>query len=208
MTHLTALKTASGFQTVLRLICLAFLLVLVVHSATAQTTSNVDGSTPSGLTRGAPAGSYSLSGFEDINLFNGNVDAKLPLLSIGGRGTPGTTLMLPFNLKRWHVENYESAYYSSHIPQPAWLGMEVGYGPGIVEGRYGAVQTRQCRRNYSPYDYYTVSKYTFTTLTFKTPDGTEHELRDELTNGQPLTSTACNTSWGPTRGTVFISSQG
>jgi hypothetical protein len=37
-------------------------------SVAAQTTSATDGSTPLGLQPGAPAGSYALSGFDNVNL--------------------------------------------------------------------------------------------------------------------------------------------
>lgn len=64
------------------------LLMLAVDHAPAQTTttSAVDGTTPLGISRGAPAGSYGLSGFDSVNLYNGNLNFRLPLLQIGGRG--------------------------------------------------------------------------------------------------------------------------
>src|SRR5712692_4266958 len=50
-------------------------LVISVICAHAQT-SATDGTTPAALAAGAPAGSYSLSDFERINLFNGNLNAN------------------------------------------------------------------------------------------------------------------------------------
>jgi len=47
-------------------------------SVFGQTTSNTDGSTPLSLTPGAPAGSFALSGFDNVNLFNGNLNFHLP----------------------------------------------------------------------------------------------------------------------------------
>ena len=46
----------------------------------------VDSTTPPGQAPGAPAGSYSLSGFEKVNLFNGHLNFQLPLLQVSGRG--------------------------------------------------------------------------------------------------------------------------
>ncbi|HEY3104509.1 MAG TPA: hypothetical protein VGJ69_13030, partial [Pyrinomonadaceae bacterium] len=63
--------------------------MFVICAATlihAQNTNATNGSTPAGLTPGAPAGSYGLSGFDNINLYNGNMNFRLPLISIGGRG--------------------------------------------------------------------------------------------------------------------------
>jgi hypothetical protein len=53
---------------------------------TQAQTSATDGKTPTGLAPGAPAGSYILSGFDNINLFNGNLSFTLPLINIKGRG--------------------------------------------------------------------------------------------------------------------------
>ncbi|MGH9962652.1 MAG: hypothetical protein ACREBC_36980, partial [Pyrinomonadaceae bacterium] len=57
---------AGGSQTVVRFSWFAVLSLVLSASAFGQ--SATDGSTPSGLTRGAPAGSYALSGFDNINL--------------------------------------------------------------------------------------------------------------------------------------------
>jgi len=59
--------------------------------------------TPSGITPGAPAGSYDLSGMESINLFNGNLDFHLPLLSLDGRGSAVRSMMVSLNTKKWRV---------------------------------------------------------------------------------------------------------
>jgi hypothetical protein len=120
-------------------ICLAGLVLLLsAGRVVAQTTSATDGSTPTGLQRGAPTGSYSLSGFEDVNLFNGNLGVHLPILGIGGRGGARTTMMLPFNIKKWRVERYDNDGSPIYYPTADWwTGMEVGYGPGVLQGRNG-----------------------------------------------------------------------
>src|SRR5215212_2671192 len=63
-------------------------LALVCGHALAQTRAT-DGATPAGIAPGAPSGSYSLSGFDNVNLFNGRMNFQLPLLSVGGRGGVG-----------------------------------------------------------------------------------------------------------------------
>lgn len=79
-----------------------------------------------------------------------------------------------------------------------------GYGPGSLLGRKTAfeVDVSSCLRDAygNPQNW---PNYTLTRLTFTMPDGTEYELRDQNTNGQPLPRIGCNT--GASRGTVFIS---
>jgi hypothetical protein len=70
--------------------------------ARAQSTSPVDGITPLGLSPGRPAGSFPLSGFEAVNLFNGNLNFALPLLRVEGRGEAGFTMHLTIE-RRWSL---------------------------------------------------------------------------------------------------------
>src|SRR5882672_7889539 len=80
------------------------LLWLPLTSASAQK-SSTDGSTPLGLAPGVPAGSYALSGFDNVNLYNGNINFALPLGQIGGRGSAQYTMTLPIE-QRWRVQTY------------------------------------------------------------------------------------------------------
>ncbi|MGH9907608.1 MAG: RHS repeat domain-containing protein [Pyrinomonadaceae bacterium] len=195
---------ASGSQTVVRFSCFAMLSVVLTANAFGQ--SATDGSTPSGLTRGAPAGSYALSGFDNVNLFNGNINFRVPLLSIGGRGGARGGMMLKVDSKKWRVEHYNEEFYQADIPNPDWwTAVEVGYGPGVLLGRKSGVQTRNCSDQYGSWQ---VLRYSFTTLTFTAPDGTEYDFRDQNTLGQPLTTTGCSSMIGPSRGTVFVTVDG
>jgi hypothetical protein len=67
---------------IMRLLVLALLLIEYASMIRAQGYN----ATPLGAAPGAPAGSYELSDLENINLFNGNLNFRLPLLEIGGRG--------------------------------------------------------------------------------------------------------------------------
>ena len=71
-------STLRNYYTALFLLSLAWSLTVQ-----GQTTSSYDGKTPSGLAPGAPAGSYPLSGFDNINLYNGKMNFHLPLVQIG-----------------------------------------------------------------------------------------------------------------------------
>lgn len=175
------------------------LLLLFISSVRAQTTSITDGSTPSALTPGAPAGTYNLSGFENVNLFNGNLNFALPLVHIGGRGSADLTMMLTIE-QHWRIRkpkplaNCElTGTCDLRLPWPnVWASMNPDYGPGVLQGRKPGVQC---------------GDLSLTRLTFSAPGGTEFELRDQLTNGQPL-AFACGAPQGASRGTVFVTSDG
>ena len=103
------------------LIIITILLVFFINTTWAQTISLTDGATPLGITTGAPAGSYALSGLDNINLFNGSINFSIPLLQVGVRGGAGYTMMLPIE-QRWRVERdyiqYPYNYTEGPNPNP------------------------------------------------------------------------------------------
>src|SRR6266516_7987915 len=105
-----------------RTISIAFVIVLLSAGARAQT----NGSTPLGLSPGSPAGSYPLSDFETINLFNGGLNFRVPLLSVGGRGGSGYSLPLHIEQK-WSVSKEinpgHTPYYYGHS---SWWSEDFG----------------------------------------------------------------------------------
>ena len=110
--------------------CLSMLMVM-----TATIMAAPIGVTPLAVTPGAPTGAYSLSGFDNINLYNGSLGFRLPLLSMGGRGGAGHTVMLPIE-KKWQVETYTvqgDDYTETHYyPDGDWWEVTgPGYGPGL-----------------------------------------------------------------------------
>jgi hypothetical protein len=70
------------------LIPIKALLIACVFSfaVAAQTRSATDGSTPLGLQPGSPAGSYALSGFDNVNLYNGNFEFSIVAVGCCGPG--------------------------------------------------------------------------------------------------------------------------
>src|SRR5258708_17176506 len=90
-----------------RLFLTTILLFLLIGGANAQTRSITDSSTPLALAPGAPAGSYALSGFDNINPYNGNLNFRLPLMGVGGRGEAQYTMMLP-------IEQHWTVYHSGN----------------------------------------------------------------------------------------------
>ena len=103
-------------------------------SVSGQTNiTNSNGKTPSGMAPGSPAGSYPLSGFENINLFNGNLSFHLPLLTVGGRGTVSSVIMLGLNTKNWRVNHFhkvmpDESEIDLYSPTQNCTGASSGYG--------------------------------------------------------------------------------
>ena len=92
----------------LSLVGLLMLFVFAVADGQTPSWSATTGTTPASMAPGAPAGSYSLSGFESINLFNRRLNFDLPLLHVGGRGAAGYTVQLPLGFQ-WQEYNYSYA---------------------------------------------------------------------------------------------------
>jgi RHS repeat-associated protein len=190
-----------------RLFGSTFILIVVFTGLAAQTTSTTDGTTPSGIAPGLASGSYALSGLDNVNLYNGNLNFALPLLRIGGRGTAGYEMTLPLNVKSWHVQKIYDRIHDAYKYRPNQNQWVVGAGisPGALTGRQLGLdyQPTSCFGGNQHPDYPTKS---ITTLTFVSPGETEHELRDVNTNGQPLPRVSCFV--GASRGTVFATTDG
>lgn len=173
----------------------AALLTLSAASAAAQ--SPTDGSTPSGLTPGSPAGSYALSDFDTVNLYNGSLNFRLPLLKIGGRGGAGYPVTLHVE-KKWTVhKHYEVGVGNFYFADGGWWSEEAE-GWRLFDA--GKVDIRSARREQPA----GTTVETLTRVTFTAPDGTEYDLRDQQTNGQPVAPQA----GGFNRGRVFVTSDG
>ena len=197
----------------LRVLAVTLLVFLLVTAVSAQVeTSGTDGQTPLGIAPGAPAGSYALSGFDNVNLYNGNLNFRLPLLHIDGRGGSDTALLLAINNKRWRVKRVAmcsgsppppDCTFFNYYPTPNWwTSVDPGYGPGVMEARHSGA-------NYGPaappcFGFKFSSA--LTRITFTAPDGTEFELRDQLYGGQSKTFTGC--IQGVSRGNVFTTADG
>jgi len=178
------------------------ILMLATACVTSAQTNTTDRNTASGIATGSS--SYALGGLDNINLFNGNLNFKLPLLVVGGRGGAEVSMNLAFNTKRWRVKHTlkimpdgnELDRWSPRFD--SWTG-DVGYGPGYLSLKQVGITTSNCSG---------VPKYSLsiTRLYLTTPDGGEHELRDQLSGGQPLLRTSC--TQGASRGSLFVSADG
>jgi RHS repeat-associated protein len=174
----------------------ACVLLAACAAAAALAQTPTDGTTPIGMTPGAPAGSYPLSGFESVNYFNGGLSFALPLLQIGGRGDVQTTVTLPIEQK-WSVKLQPGGYWDP--VQNDWTEVPPGRSPGVVQGRSVSKYIHFCDQGLS-------ASYTgLTRLSFVSADGTEHELRDTVYGGKPV-EVFCG--GGTSRGNVFTSADG
>jgi RHS repeat-associated protein len=184
----------------------ATLLLVLTTASNAQTTNPTDGSTPAGLTPGAPAGSYGLSGFDNVNLYNGNMNFRLPLISMGGRGGAGYTVTLPIE-QHWTVDKYTDPDDPASTTFMAngnwWEVVKPGYYPGVMQRRMVGSLTTNCGTQSHPIR---VWQKTVTRLTFTANDGTEYELVDQLSGGAFQFGSTCTRS--RSRGKVFISHDG
>jgi hypothetical protein len=163
---------------------LAVLLMLFNTSANAQIRTIDDGYTPTGVAQGAVAGSYAVSGFENINLYNGMLNIAFPLLSIGGRGSAGYTMTLKADY-HWKVYKYpatiaEDDEASLEQGRSKW----VGYGPGRLLGMHAAntIYPPESPCGPPPLTNWYPIQY-LTRLTFIMPDGSEVLLNDKLYGG-------------------------
>src|SRR5215213_727143 len=139
--------SASSRRRALSVFASLTLTVLLAAAASAQSTETVtDGTTPSGLASGSPAGSYALSGFESVNPYNGGLNFSLPLLTVGGRGGAGYSIKLRIDQKWMIRKEVNPGTPNQYIPTPRWINEF-----GILEQTYsvGRVSARQSgSRNY------------------------------------------------------------
>ncbi|MGB8508090.1 MAG: RHS repeat domain-containing protein, partial [Pyrinomonadaceae bacterium] len=202
MIKTTALIRLHRRPTLTRLVLACLLLFTLAAVASAQSgTSATDGSTPKGMEPGAPAGSYQLSGFDNVNFFNGNLNFNLPLLGIGGRGTAHGGVSLKIEQK-WRTIKSVSGPATTWPEPVGWEGLQVGYGPGVLVGRLANGASLGCSA--------VSSDNSLLRLTFIGSDGTEYELRDTLNGGSPghTDYTQCETPEATSRGTEFITADG
>lgn len=190
--------------------CLATVMLFAcVISAGAQVsvTSPRDGSTPAALAPGAPAGSYAVSNFENINMYSGNLNFRLPLLSVGGRGGSGYTIMLAVE-QHWHTDYWQDNEYGAYnfvpVDRDDEQDFKPGYSPGVVLVKQVSGQDMVCNPQFPLPRHYDI---TLTRVIFKAPDGTQYEFRDVLTDGQVQKHTCAN-SGGKPRGRVWVTKDG
>jgi YD repeat-containing protein len=191
----SSLIWSSIFVIVLTFTCLGFLENPVL-AQTRETTT--DGSTPLGIAPGTPSGSYPLSDLDTVNLYNGGLNFSLPLLKIAGRGGAGYTMMVKIEPKFAVQKEQEFGQPSRYYADESWWIGEPMFSMGRLDVRHGI------KNQYHVVCGQVAPTETLTRLTFTAPDGTEYEMRDQRTGGQPDHPTCA----GLNRGTVFTTTDG
>lgn len=175
--------------------CVYFLsLALFVQSVQAAGSA----STLPGQAPGAPLGSFKISELDTVNLFNGHLNFRLPLMEIGGRGQASYSLGLPID-HRWVLlptsPDTPDSFNPGFIPFTSLT-------PGFLRARH---LSEGCQFGVF------FETQTHTVLVFTTPNGSQVELRDANFLGQPALS-QCN-QFDPgagmaNRGRTFINDDG
>lgn len=150
------------------------ILSLLLLACVANAQRDTDGSTPLGMSRGTPAGSYTLGGFDNVNLFNGHLNFGIPLLSMSGRGAVGYKMTLPLE-QTWTIfkQTNEITHNVTYHPEANWwTGLKPGYGAGVMLARKGGRGSVPCGQPSGLYRY----SQTLTRVTFTAGDGTEFEM--------------------------------
>ncbi len=167
--------------------CMIF---VIAHSVgIAQTTTIYDGVTPASVAAGSPLGSYSIGDFEDINLFNGTVNFKFPLAKLSGRGNTGYASSYIRQNNSWSV--YQQVIAGTIYEEPQAMGVWTPLGFGAIEFKRNVYPQLS---NENPCTNGVPEINILTTFVFHEPDGTEHTLFDQATQGSTLT-TACGTTF-------------
>ncbi len=161
------------------------------------------GNVPLAHTPGAPTGSYALSDFEVVNLYNGHLNFALPLVLAAGRGKAQQRLMLRVDQHYWFTDyvppdnefGFPGGPYARNDEHPGKKGT---FGVGGLRGE--TVYDEPCPLNAN------IAVYVLLRFYFQTPDGTQYEFRSQVSNGRPY-QIACTTS-GVNIGTTFVSADG
>jgi len=205
MSHFTDVKM---FTPVMKALCaILAMVILPVAKATAQSRTPTDGYTPTGMATGAPAGSYPLSGFDNINLFNGHLSIDLPLLQIGGRGGAGFQLRRPVD-RGWQIESRIVNITGSDY-EVKDANVRTSYGRAYRP--ISLIGIRTADRQETSIDCGVIQPVqTLTRLKAVTDDGTEQFLIDETYQGAAQWEDLCNSGnpTGANRGKVFRSRDG
>ena len=194
-------------HTVARVLSLFFLLTLVFHSRPIQAQF---GATPLAQSPGSPAGSFALSDIDTVNLFNGHVSVRLPILIAQGRGNASGQITFNWGSPaNYHIRTDVDPNNGSPLNyvEPGGGGAFSidGFSTGFAQVygiQAGSVFTTHCHMDHSE-----THQKSLTRLFFVEPDGTEHEMRDVQTGGQPFSVPVCAMN-GSSRGKVFVSTDG
>lgn len=177
---------------ILHLVVILSLISISRFEVEAQASSSL-GTSAGNTVGGGDLGNYSGGNFDNVNVFNGNLNFNLPLLQIGGRGQASYTPSLAI-FGKWYVrneticgnnppndcENYAFPDFRNSFHSES--ASSFYNGPGNLYPRYA-------------------DGFGLVKIIFDTQDGTSYELTDTLTMGRPSQSLL-------NRGRVFRTTDG
>jgi RHS repeat-associated protein len=189
------------------------IIILLTASFNFAQTTGVNGYTPVGLAPGSPAGSSQISNLDNINYYNGNLNFRVPLINVGGRGSTEVPISLKID-RTWAVSTFNATASPGgypnyqHTPNPEPWTETSGYNPGFLTVQSVGYNPQACSEQGPPPTWAYAS--TLTRFTFTSADGTRYELRDTQTDGQPRQGgLPCYPNFsGVSRGTIFSTKDG
>src|SRR5262249_22183540 len=140
------------------------------------TAGSWDGRTPPALTPGSPAGSYPLSGFDNVNLFNGKASVAIPMMEVGARGEARYTMTTTVD-RTWEVSTIDNCdldlngnkvcHEATVVDDAATThSFAPGLTPGIMWSRASGDNVTYCVQSLSPGGLFYYADNTITRLTF------------------------------------------
>lgn len=165
---------------------------------------------PSSTTQGGrPAGSYNLSDFDNINLFNGNLNFRLPLLNIGGRGEAHFTISVISENKWTQTVGYvgQLPVYTNQPETTAGVAANFGELEDATTtyeyNDYGQSDNNPCQQ-----DPYQPTK-ALIVFNLKTGDGTAYPFHPLVNSGRPIQIQPCPAlTTGTNMGKEFVTWDG
>jgi RHS repeat-associated protein len=178
------MKLGRGHKRSFQILLTLLLLVSVRATVYAdQPTSTTQG--------GRPAGSYDLSDFDNINLFNGNLNFRLPLLNLGGRGEAGFTISYLIE-NRWRQDGGFVGQAPVYQNSPVIMrGVSASFG--ILKDAtttYDYVDYGQNDNNPCQQDPYQPTK-AIVAFSLTSADGTTYTFRPVVNSGAPIDMQPC-----------------
>lgn len=179
---------------------------LVAVCAKAQTGGIGD----PGTARGTPRSSYALSGIDNINYYNGNLNVSIPIAAIGGLGEGSRAIKVTIE-QQWAAYDAGGSYVPFGKSQPTIAPV---YAVGSLSAyTTGGPAICPVFNQDGSFSYYrSVGPFT-TYITWDTGNGTSTVLTDVAFSGQPqganiTTCAQLNSYQQANRGRVFRSTDG
>lgn len=178
------------------MIALLLLCALLPLAGVAQTRRTTDGYTPADAQRGETLGSYPLSGFDTVNLFNRSMTFSLSLADLTGRG--GLSASVPLVIDPLLiVETVQgSGQYTLIDTQAPFYATATLKMQQMSAPIYGS--SPPCGQGQAAYSY-VVTRFKFTDLT-----GAEYVFHSTASTAPYYISNVCAGSVGANRGKTFV----